>query len=46
MSLIWLLAFVGALALIGNYSAFRRATGSTSLTEFTGWMRQSKSPQW
>jgi hypothetical protein len=46
MSLIWLLVFVGLLALIGNYSAFRRASGSTSLTQFVGWMRRGKSLQW
>jgi hypothetical protein len=46
MSLIWLLVFVGLLALIGNYSAFRRDGGSASLTQFVGWMRRSKSLQW
>ena len=46
MSLIWLLVFVGLLALIGNYSAFRRDGGSASLNAFVGWMRRSKSPQW
>jgi hypothetical protein len=46
MSLIWLLVFVGLLALIGNYAAFRRDSGSVSLSEFAGWMRRSKSPQW
>ena len=46
MSLIWLLVFVGLLALIGNYAAFRRDSDSTSLAEFAGWMRRRKSPQW
>jgi hypothetical protein len=46
MSLIWLLVFVGALALIGNYWAFRRDGGQASPSEFVAWMRRSKSPQW
>jgi hypothetical protein len=46
MSLIWLLVFVGLLALVGNYSAYRRGGGSASLAEFVGWMRRGKSLQW
>jgi len=46
MSLIWLLVFVGVLALIGNYSAFRRDGGSASLPQFVGWMRRGKGLQW